>query len=114
MPVDINDPQVLDSQVIDSNEMLLLLDVETKSAISRAVETFRIPDPMDYCGKQGTARWTVGQLREWNIWKGRKRLESTKQRYESLVKVEMPSNRKATLSRSNLLAEAAKLGIESI
>ena len=114
MPVDVNDPKVLDSQIIDSNEMMLILEVETKSGVSRAVETFRIPDPMDYCGKQGTARWTVGQLREWNVWKGRQRLESTKQRYESLVKSEMPSNRKATLSRSNLLAEAETLGIESI
>lgn len=114
MPVDINDPRVLDSQVIDSNEMLYLLDVETKSAISRAVETFRIPEPMDYCGKQGTARWTVGQLREWDIWKGRKRLELTMRRFEEAVKMEEPVKRKVALSRSAILAEAAELGIETI
>ena len=116
MCVNINDPQVLDSQVIETDEMMEVLGLATKAGIRLAIQRGTIPDPMDNNGRQGANRWTVGMLREWNIFLGKRQLEISKQRllYKEKMQIVPPAPQKVPDTKDGILGAMAELGISSI
>lgn len=85
MAIDINDPAVLDSQIVEIEDMKAMLSC-SRQGVTRAIHNFKIPQPMDSNGLKGTPRWTVGMLRKWNVFIGEKALEASIRHYEKTKK----------------------------
>ena len=81
MAVNINDPAVLDSYVIETPEMIELLNVDDVNGVRRAVLNHKIPKAMDRFGTNRCQRWTVGQIRQWNAFRATIALEESKMRF---------------------------------
>lgn len=65
--IDIDDPATPDYVVLDVNAMMAYLGVKTRVSVAQAVQKKVIPPSMH----NGHPRWTVGQVREWRILRGR-------------------------------------------
>lgn len=115
MCVNINDPNVLDSQVIELPEMCEIIGVR-RNALRNAIERFRIPEPMDAQGTNGAMRWTVGMLRQWHLFLGEEQLEKSKAKFRKFTHDEGIEERRPMprVNRSALIERAAQMGIDHI
>lgn len=86
MCIDIYDTNVPDYRIIESPEVMEIFSIRQRGDVSQAVSTFKLPLPLDYCGFNGSARWSVGQIRQWIMWKGSVQNELTKQCFVSAWK----------------------------
>lgn len=79
--VNIEDPNVLDCQIIETPEMMRILKVDDLDAVRRAVLNYKIPEAMDRLGTNRSQRWTVGMLRDWTNFKAAQSIEKSKTRF---------------------------------
>lgn len=63
--LDVGNSAILDCREITLEEMIELVGGKDRYAVSRAVQSRRIPPAFDKKGPGGSARWFVGQLRAW-------------------------------------------------
>ena len=86
MCIDIYDTTVPDYRIIESAEIMQIFCLRKRGEVSEAVSAFKLPMPLDYCGFNGSARWSVGQIRQWIMWKGSVQNELSKQNFVSAWK----------------------------
>ena len=111
--IDVFDPAVPDYLVLDTDDIVRIFKISGKPDVTQAVGKFRLPPPMDFGGFNGAGRWTVGQIREWFIFKGRVQNELGKRNYLTQLRNGNIVNRhKQYVSRQAVEEAAASLGVK--
>lgn len=72
MKIDIFDTTVPDYSILDKKSLMESLGYESETSLRNAVDSGFIPPSMDYGGRNGAGRWTVGMIRKWFTLKGEK------------------------------------------
>lgn len=75
MKIDIFDTTVPDYSILDKKSLMESLGYESETSLRNAVDSGFIPPSMDYGGRNGAGRWTVGMIRKWFMLKGEKAVD---------------------------------------
>lgn len=87
MKIDIFDTTVPDYSILDKKSLMESLGYESETSLRNAVDSGFIPPSMDYGGRNGAGRWTVGMIRKWFMLKGEKAVDDALRRLNYVSKM---------------------------